>query len=924
MSTEHVSGSYIISGNKNTMITGGIQPEVGAGTKLLLKYWVKGAVYNSRPRNSSELDECFPGTRVELIEMMTIWTTSTIQGPKHHLLWMEGPAGGGKSTIAFSLAKAAASQGTLGASFFFSSEIVQATNFFTMVAYQLSRKISSYRDSLEKIVLEDPTLLSDAGLEAQFDNLIVNPLLTLYAEQPKDQKPGITWNVVIVDGLDLCSDTDARTIIRVIAKSVSVYGSRLPLLWAIFSRSTPNIRRIFDDFSLSHFCWQFELSNATSSEIRTYLKGVLNISQNPDWPSASDLDLLVELADGYFTYAVLIARFIRNRESLSPERQLEELMSFCSYSRWERCHSLMHKGGLPDHPLTRLDEYYRNIMNLIPRDTLPIIQQVLLLHHELSHRLEPITKDLINVPPPARLLASFVGLTLPELEGALAKLYSVLALREPEHIQRDLDDKWGSATIVFCHRSFLEFLLDRERSRGFCIRQQDQWLTLAVRNVSLLVRMYALNGSPRDKKIRDLGDLFSAKPVARRIIFRDELYQHLHERLLNWCAYSGFANTQIVQKLDKNMLQELEMEVNHELLVKFPQEARHHIRSTSHINYIPSLSLKGQFDLIAPYIEHHISSHFRKTLKKQEFQSTERSDLLRNYARSWKAYQSIINLLSLKNKFLEQVALQVWQTSFYEVMQAEPSLRLTKATLGVIERRREGDMLNTHRPSLFIRSLARMNPTGQLGSAPVSVANSLSIFDRGFRRPYINATREFYARESAALLSREHSLLTYLEHVKERLLEERACIAAFDLSNSHEDDLNFMQACTDTLLKDHCQKIYDEFERLLVKNGSKKDFQLILSLTPEIPGSLETLLEIFGTHVKSAMLGSISESTSGEGAAPDFIPALLAVRQGYIEIAESVLEDESRFCQVVDRVLEETVVERNLPREQELSMPDGL
>ncbi|KAJ3553178.1 hypothetical protein NP233_g12708 [Leucocoprinus birnbaumii] len=880
-------------------------------------------------------------------------------------MWMHGPAGVGKSSIAKTCARKIADlgPGALGASFFFSCEngIIDPAYFFSTIAYQLSRKNDDYRDIIEDRVINDPTLL-DMDLETQFRELIFEPMLKLNKKRlQKDngelQKADDNFKqsrcVIIVDGLDECENIAAQTtIVETVAKSISIHGpGSTPLLWAFFSRPAPHLDGKFKFSSdISSICWHVELcvSHERCPEIRLYLEESLKLTRARNWPSSDDLDALVKLVAGLFIYAATIVRFIMSRHALSPENQLKVLLSFCSDTLWER-HLQADIKSIQTNPLAELDDFYRAVMRGVSRNILHTIQQVLLLHHELSRRLQPITLDLINIPPPVRLLANLVGLSLSELRDALSKLYPVLGLIDSERSDETQGDQWGSETIFFYHASFLEFLLDQRRSKDFWIGQQSHWVDLTMRSLMLLNGMYDMNGCPRDEKVVKLDQMFSARPVTRHLLFRDELYDQLHERLLKWCAHSGLTSGEVLERLrlvNPRMFRELGIESHINDLQKFPEDIRHLICSTPHImtqpppkrrrkvneppkpsatkheikkyiahtlglvlssthepscldefhQFVDEISSEGKSELVQSQLRDHLSYHFAQLLKKEAFHTMEKSDLLRYYVGAWKAYRAFVTLLSSNNECIRNAVLEAWRTSFYEALQ-EPKHQLSRATLELIDRRRQGDLFNKHRLHEFVHSLTRMKSNNDNLPSNSGTAD-FGVYEKDFKCLYIESTKQFYDKEAAVLLSK-HNVLSYLEHVQERLQEEREYIAALALpGGTGADMLDYTQACTEALLEDHFKKIRAEFNHLLCVECDPKYLKLIYSLATEIQKGVDELIEIFKTHVRT----TVESFTSGE-TSPDIIQS---IRQRHLSMAEMVFAgDSNRFCQAVHQVFEE-------------------
>jgi hypothetical protein len=406
--------------------------------------------------------------------------TSASYERQHRLFWMHGPAGVGKSTIAQSCAKEAAAHGVLGASFFFSRDngVIDASRFFTTIAYQLSTQIDQYSTILEAKVRRDATLPTKS-LEVQLQELIITPFLEL--EKPNTP---VQPRAIIIDGLDECNTDSAQSeIVELVAGLIATQGGEIPLLWLFFSRPERHIDQVFSDASAAPLCRQVELlvSRDIDDEIRLYLRGHLHLrrgkssSNAPIWPSKEDLDTLVEMVAGLFIYASTIVKYIMDPDALSPERQLQDVLSL---------HSHLAPTSPDSNPITRLDEFYYMIMRRIPAKLLPVIQQILLLNKELD-----------TSTPPTRLLANVLGLTLSELETCLMKLRSVLTLKHYEERLLPFEPEWpGGAKLFFFHASFMEFLLDPTRSKEFCLNNLIHWQTLATKGLRLMKGMHAMNG----------------------------------------------------------------------------------------------------------------------------------------------------------------------------------------------------------------------------------------------------------------------------------------------------------------------------------------------------------------------------------------------------------------------------------------------
>ncbi|KXN83282.1 hypothetical protein AN958_01615 [Leucoagaricus sp. SymC.cos] len=535
------ASSFTINGGNFTEIN---HHHVQNGMEVLLSRCLTDAAYNSAAREQKA--NCYPGTRTQHINDITGWATVSGQNPRR-LFSMRGAAGTGKTSIAQSCAEQADGNGVLGASFFFwrDNGVVDPTCLFPTIAVQLSRRIRPYRVILERQVNDDPSLPM-ARMDTQLRELILKPFLELERDGVRIQP-----RIVFIDGLDEAATKDAQSkIVELIAGSIKAHDARIPLLWSIFCRPESHIIHAFSDHvSSSPFYWEITLhaSEELDDEIELYLRGFLRGRMacrtggffGPSvgavqWPSDKDIGELVRLCQRLFIYAATLARYIMNPNSYSPEKRLQEVLSFHSTH-------LTPEDEQPN-PLAELDAFYCMIMSFIPRDVLPVAQQILLLYHEtlLSHNRETTPFGQQLELPQIWLLANLAGLSLWELVDALSSLHSVLMLKKVERSKAQ--DQFRLATLFFHHASFMEFLVDKRRSGEYWIQDQKLWSSLASRCLHLVNKMHSMNSLPRDDKIRALRSLLTALPEKdwRVLQVRNELYYYyLHPNLFIWCARAG-------------------------------------------------------------------------------------------------------------------------------------------------------------------------------------------------------------------------------------------------------------------------------------------------------------------------------------------------------------------------------------------------
>lgn len=367
------------------------------------------------------------------------------------MMWLQGPAGVGKSALAQSCAQEVGPK--LAAAFFFSRPNTRddPARLFISIAYQLTTKYPTYRHKLDEKIYWDRSLLQKS-IDVQFQELIVAPLREL-----QEEGGGIAEGVIFVDGLDECAGEDAQcTIIDIV--SASVRDRTTPFLWAFFSRPEPRLVGRFAAPHVHPFCWQLNLpvSREADGEIELYLRGAFesirtqyDIPSTVNWPSDYDIQELVDRSVGLFIYPTSIVRYVSKGGALGPEEQLRQV--------------LRHPGKSESNPWTHLDAFYTLIMEQVSKEMLPNTLKLLLSFQVVQPQFPLVA-------------AAILGFSMATFSAALSKLHSVLKLaRSDDGEPRD---------ISFYHASFMDFLTNPERSKDFCIRTPERCGMLLIDLIS--------------------------------------------------------------------------------------------------------------------------------------------------------------------------------------------------------------------------------------------------------------------------------------------------------------------------------------------------------------------------------------------------------------------------------------------------------
>ncbi|CAE6497094.1 unnamed protein product [Rhizoctonia solani] len=248
---------------------------------------------------------CTKGTRVDILNHVHAWVENPSSSPVY---WINGLAGTGKTTIAYSLCEKLYQDHKLAASFFCSRGLVECreTKFVILsIAYQLAQLSAPFRitvlDAFKQIELKK----IDHSLDLQFGSLISQPLLKVKHTLP-DQL------VVVIDALDECKDKEGvvRLLDILLAKA-----SELPVKFIVSSRPEPEIRgpmmKQSNQESSQVLLHEIDI-NTVRADIRLYL-------QDPIWSPLQfrqdtlvddQISTLVERAGALFIYAKIAALHI--------------------------------------------------------------------------------------------------------------------------------------------------------------------------------------------------------------------------------------------------------------------------------------------------------------------------------------------------------------------------------------------------------------------------------------------------------------------------------------------------------------------------------------------------------------------------------------------------------------------------------------
>ncbi|KAF9029853.1 hypothetical protein BDZ89DRAFT_1132802 [Hymenopellis radicata] len=243
------------------------------------------------------------------------WARTPSSENSASIYWLNGSAGTGKSTIAYSVCKSldAEDPNILGASFFCSrqlAELRERKHIIPSIVYQLARYSCSFATALLKANLD----AADSSAKQMMD-LLVGP----WQKSASNRLPDFPPCLVIVDALD-----EVRGGWEFLSELISTIeaGHLSGLKFLITSRREPKLVERCTALTSDFVCHLEEVTrDNVQCDILTFLSAAL-----PDLCDTPQLQVLAERADGLFVYASTAVRFILRGYHNERLGQLDSLL----------------------------------------------------------------------------------------------------------------------------------------------------------------------------------------------------------------------------------------------------------------------------------------------------------------------------------------------------------------------------------------------------------------------------------------------------------------------------------------------------------------------------------------------------------------------------------------------------------------------
>ncbi|QRV81757.1 Vegetative incompatibility protein HET-E-1 [Ceratobasidium sp. AG-Ba] len=505
------------------------------------------AVYCSAESLSLRRNACTPNTRVDVLQSLKAWARDPTT---ESMYWLNGMAGTGKTTIAYSLCKELEDSGVIVASFFCSRQLPSCRDvnkILPSIAYQLATFSYPFRSALSDALDQHPDA-DKQELSKQLRVLIVEPLTMIAKSLPGNL-------VIVIDALDECRDevlagqgSSSNDAVSRILTALIEHVSELPVKLCVTSRPEPIIVEKMRGERGTKLKLELRLHDLDHGEverdIREYITTELAVHALPE----HQLDELIKRSGVLFIYASTIVRYLGSSKSSWSTARIDRVFK-TGVSRTNSSHK-------------EIDDLYEMVLSSALESEArqeweaQATQAVLNL---IICSMEPLTVDAIVL---------FAGEERADLiDGALQALSSVVNVSESRRL------------VTTLHESFPDFVLDKSRSNRFhCDSsfQNEEYARLCFRMINAITPPFNICGLKSsfllDTDVEDLEERIESK-VSTGLVYAcrywvnhlklsrrpaslmDSLMSFLSERLLLWMEIMNlkkyrYAGVQLLHDLE--------------------------------------------------------------------------------------------------------------------------------------------------------------------------------------------------------------------------------------------------------------------------------------------------------------------------------------------------------------------------------------
>ncbi|KAF8289742.1 hypothetical protein DL93DRAFT_2201702, partial [Clavulina sp. PMI_390] len=401
---------------------------------------------------------CFPGTRIAILEALQTWamgdkvlvtlnplphplTPNVLDLSQANVLWLQGMAGSGKSSIAISLAKYLRSASVCTAFYRFETakkESLNPSNLITTITLQLAKQNHALEDYLVELVTSSATECGSQDPEDQLKWFLL-PLLRKNSES-------LNQVVIIIDALDESGVVSVRKKLRI---PLAQLAKELPPAAHILITTRPesDIQKMVDasqSARLSELFMDNLPNQSTRDDIHQYTSQMLK--ELTPKPTAEQLKQLSGKAELSFQWASTACRYIMDEDDknkgVGPTTRLRRTLE-SSGSTLDSLYTMVLNAQFSDSesPDLRLLRLLLGIL-VVAKEPLSLhaISQLVNVHHSDFNEIEDIKQ---------------------EAERLLGKLSSLIAGAK--------SSAPNGPPLLPLHASFYDFLQNADSNHKYCV-----------------------------------------------------------------------------------------------------------------------------------------------------------------------------------------------------------------------------------------------------------------------------------------------------------------------------------------------------------------------------------------------------------------------------------------------------------------------
>ncbi|XP_035218976.1 cullin-1-like [Stegodyphus dumicola] len=242
------------------------------------------------------------------------------------------------------------------------------------------------------------------------------------------------------------------------------------------------------------------------------------------------------------------------------------------------------------------------------------------------------------------------------------------------------------------------------------------------------------------------------------------------------------------------------------------------------------------------------------------------------------------------------LALLSWREHLLEPLKR----RMSNAVLKLIEKERNGEIVNTRLISIALNSYIEV---GVNCADPYSNEPNLFLYKEAFETAFLSETERFYATESACII-RKNPVSEFMKKIETWFQDEQRRAQVY----LHESTLDALVKILESVaIGKYIETLHSEFQTLLTYN-KLEDLKRMYKLLSRVSGGLCQLKKQFQDYVAQQGLEAVEKYNEADMSDPKaYINAILEIHQRYNAIVIVAFDSEAGFATALDKACEKFI-----------------